>query len=251
MNGWRQGTLLWLLPLLFSSPAHGADTCECAPKRLKVAVDVGHSQTSAGATSAHGRPEFAFNLNMGQLIHDHLLQCGFERSFTIINPDSLKERVRIAEERQADLLIAVHHDSVQPYYLQPWTVHGRQERHSDAFRGYSILVSTKNLQFSGSLELAKAIGHNFRKAGFLPAYHHSKRVPGGRHNMLDEELGIYQFDDLVVLKYTSMPAVLVEFGVIVHRDEELMLEDGVTQDRMMRAVVDGVKRYQQTTCARE
>ncbi|MBF0428811.1 MAG: N-acetylmuramoyl-L-alanine amidase [Magnetococcales bacterium] len=233
-----------VVTLAFVYPTHvEAGVCDCS-----VAIDVGHAIFAAGATSARGKPEFDFNLTMGALIHDQLVASGFSRSFLIVNPHGLKERVRIAEEKQADLLVSIHHDSVQPYYLRDWEFNGKRRKYSDAFKGYSILVSTKGFQFSKSLEFAKMVGKNFRRAGFVPAYHHSKKVPGGRHNMLDEELGIYQFDNLAVLKNGSMPSVLIEFGVIVNRDEELMLEQPESREKMMRGVVDGIHEFNARNC---
>ncbi|MBF0614540.1 MAG: N-acetylmuramoyl-L-alanine amidase [Magnetococcales bacterium] len=237
---------LWWLVLgfwLWAMDLSWAGVCDCA-----VAVDVGHASFAGGATSARGRPEFEFNLAMGTLIHEELVNSGLTRSFTIIDPSALKERVRIAESRQADLFISVHHDSVQAFYLRDWLFNGRTHKYCDLFQGYSILVSAKGFQFTASLELAKMIGRRFREAGFLPAYHHSKGVIGGRHNMLDENLGIYQFDNLVVLKNAVMPAILIEFGVIVHRDEELLVQQPEVRHKLMRSVVDGIQEYNARYC---
>ncbi|MBF0342541.1 MAG: N-acetylmuramoyl-L-alanine amidase [Magnetococcales bacterium] len=235
--GWL-ALLAWLLPLELSAGA-----CDCS-----VAVDVGHATFSAGATSARGKPEFEFNLEMGTLIHEELIKNGMTRSFTIINPPGLKDRVRITEEKGADLFVSVHHDSVQSYYLRDWIHNNHTHKYSDAFRGYSILLSPKGFQYSNSLELATMIGKRFRAAGFLPAYHHSKKVLGGRHNMIDEELGIYQFDNLVVLKYSVIPAILIEFGVIVHREEEIMLQQPETREKLVRAVVEGIGEFNALHC---
>ncbi|MBF0271660.1 MAG: N-acetylmuramoyl-L-alanine amidase [Magnetococcales bacterium] len=235
-------TVLAVLAVVFSQDLW-AGSCDCS-----VAVDVGHALFSAGATSARGKPEYEFNLSMGTLIHDELIKNGLSRSFLIVNPPGLKDRVRIAEEKQADLFVSVHHDSVQSFYLRNWTVDGKNQRYCDLFRGYSILLSPKGLQYSTSLELAQMIGRRFRAAGFLPAYHHSKNIPGGRHNMIDEELGIYQFDNLVVLKYAVMPAILIEFGVIVHRDEELQLQQPETRDKLVKGVVEGIQEFNVRHC---
>ncbi|MBF0127646.1 MAG: N-acetylmuramoyl-L-alanine amidase [Magnetococcales bacterium] len=243
----RLGRLLLGVMLAVAAPSSGW-TAECACRELKIAIDVGHAWFDGGATSSRGKSEFDFNLAMGNQILDQLVMNGYRRAFAIVNPPNLRERVRIAETRQADLLISIHHDSVQPMYLKPWEHNGRKQRYSDAFKGYSILVSTKSLQFTKSLEFAKLLGGNFRAAGFQPAYHHSRKVVGGRHNMLDENLGIYQFDNLVVLKYPSIPAVLIEFGVIVHRDEEILLGTPETREKMTRAVVDAVKRFNALEC---
>lgn len=239
--------IIFLIFLIIIYPIESvSNVCVC--KDLRIAIDVGHTSFATGATSARGRSEFDFNLNMGQLLKDQLMQNGFKNTFLIINPPNLMERVKIADKQQADLFISIHHDSVQPFYLKEWTFNNKTQKYSDAFRGFSVLVSTKSLQFDESFSFAKMVGTNFRKAGFQPAYHHSKKVAGGRHNLLDEELGIYQFDKLVVLINANMPAVLIEFGVIVHRDEELMLEQTEIQAKMRHGIVDAVNQYAMIQC---
>ena len=44
-----------------------------------------------------------------------------------------------------------------------------------------------------------------------------------RRELLDAQAGVYRYDQLIVLKDTRMPAVLLEAGSIVNRDEELLL----------------------------
>lgn len=61
--------------------------------------------------------------------------------------------------------------------------------------------------------------------------------------MLDPKIGLYRFDDLVVLRSATMPAVLLEAGVIVNRQEELRLQDPVLMRRMADAIASSVQRY--------
>jgi len=42
-----------------------------------------------------------------------------------------------------------------------------------------------------------------------------------RHELLDAEAGVYRYDQLIVLRETRMPAVLLEAGSIVNRRDEL------------------------------
>jgi N-acetylmuramoyl-L-alanine amidase len=44
-----------------------------------------------------------------------------------------------------------------------------------------------------------------------------------RRELIDADAGVYRFDQLVVLKMTRMPAVLIEAGSIINRPEELEL----------------------------
>jgi N-acetylmuramoyl-L-alanine amidase len=57
---------------------------------------------------------------------------------------------------------------------------------------------------------------------------------------------VHWFDNLVVLHSASQPAFLLEAGVIVNRDEELVLRDPATQRRIADAVAEGV-----TACLRK
>src|SRR6516162_7278715 len=44
-----------------------------------------------------------------------------------------------------------------------------------------------------------------------------------RHELIDAEAGVYRYDHLIVLHSTRKPAVLLEAGSIINRQEELEL----------------------------
>ena len=64
-----------------------------------------------------------------------------------------------------------------------------------------------------------------------------------RRDLLDAEAGVYRYDQLVVLKETRMPAVLLEAGSIINRDEELLLMTPERQSVISAAVTDAVKAF--------
>ena len=65
-----------------------------------------------------------------------------------------------------------------------------------------------------------------------------------RRELVDAETGVYRYDQLVVLRKTQMPAVLLEAGSIINRDEELLLATPEHQALISAAVTEAVpQRY--------
>ena len=199
-----------------------------------VAVDIGHSLQAPGARSASGLTEFSFNRRAGLLLAGMLRDQGLD--VRVIgaegNITQLTERTRLAQGRQ--LLLSVHHDSVQPQYLPE----------AGRFQGYSLFVSRKNPFAETSLACARQIALSLQEAGERPTLHHAEPIAGENRPLADAALGIYWFDDLVVLKTASQPAVLIEHGVIVNPQEEARLSSPAVANRLARAIAAGTLRCQ-------
>jgi N-acetylmuramoyl-L-alanine amidase len=75
--------------------------------------------------------------------------------------------------------------------------------------------------------------------------HHAEKIPGEGRHLMNKDLGLYEFDGLVVLKTAPMPAVLLECGVIVNRGEEAALEKLEVQHRIAAAAADAVIKFLQ------
>lgn len=202
-----------------------------------VAVDVGHTLAAPGATSARGRDEFAFNLELGGRIADALQVRGWTVHTINVdgNIDSLRARPLAAEQAGAAFLLSIHHDSVNAFELRPWTWEGRALDHNDAFAGHSLFVSRDNPYTAMSILCARAIGARLQRMGFEPTHKN-----GRRRSYADRTHAVHYYDGLAVLRHARMPAVLFEAGVIKHRDEELLLRDPVRQARMADAIATGV-----------
>lgn len=218
----------------------------CRPDQFKIALDVGHHREKPGATSATGVPELTFNQRLAGRIADDLQARGFHRTLIIgMDGDAveLAERTRAAERFGAQLFVSIHHDSVQPRYLETWTVDGREHQYSDRFRGHSLFVSEQNADPRQSLLFAHLVGRELTRRGLTPSLHHAEPIPGEGRPLIDAELGIHRFDDLVVLKTAAMPAVLIEAGVIVNRDEEAKLASDAYQRTLATAIGQAVAAF--------
>jgi N-acetylmuramoyl-L-alanine amidase len=208
--------------------------------RFCVALDIGHLPTAAGAMGADGKMEYEFNRRMVELIAADLQQDDRIRA-VIVNraakPITLSGRAAAARAAGADLLLSIHHDSVNDRYLkgerQP---DGRVLYYCDRFRGYSVFYSGKNRQASDSLEFARALGLAMRRQGLTPTLHHAEPIKGENRELVNPDLGTYRFDDLIVLKSAAMPAALLECGVIVNRAEEAELLTEERQQKLVAAI---------------
>jgi N-acetylmuramoyl-L-alanine amidase len=79
-------------------------------------------------------------------------------------------------------------------------------------------------------------------AGLPATPHHAAKVAGEFKQWADRDAGVYYYDDLVVLKTATMPAVLLEAGVILNRDDEPALRSIAMRNRIRAAVADGLAR---------
>lgn len=214
-----------------------------------MALDIGHTVRSPGADSATGVPEFQFNQRMVRLIAADLKeQSGI--SVITINakgaPISLRGRAAVADSAKADLFLSVHHDSANARYLEPHRIGERTFYQTTRFQGYSVFFSQRNPHPDRSLEFASAIGRAMRAEGLAPTAHHAEKIPGEGRDLIVPALGVYRYDDLIVLWSTKMPAVLLECGLIVNPLEETLLIEPEHQQKIVRAVRIAVLKMAET-----
>ena len=117
-------------------------------------------------------------------------------------------------------------------------VAGAESYYADEFSGFSLFVSRKNPQAEASLRCASTIGAALKEEGLHPSPHHAENIAGENREWADEGNGVYYYDELVVLRTATMPAVLLEAGVIVNRREEEVIQ----QPRMRSAISAAVER---------
>ena len=206
-----------------------------------VAVDVGHYNEEPGVTSARGRVELEFNRELALEIRSAAERGGFETALIGADGHMASLARRTAAAAGADFFLSVHHDSMQPQFLRTWEYDGALRRFSDLQSGFSLFVSRKNAAPRRSLACASAIGARLRAAGFAPSLYHADPIPGESKPFADRANGVHYYDNLVVLKTARAPAVLLEAGVIINRDEEARMRSGETRRAIAAAVAAGLQ----------
>ena len=237
-----------LLLALGGYPALGA-ACTSKPKEsIVIALDVGHTPTKPGAISARGVPEYEFNLNLARRVRDELVSAGFGSTHLMLTQTDdtagLMERVGRANAMRADLFLSLHHDSVRKPYLIPWLYQNEEHFYYDDSTGFSLHVSPDNAQFGNTLRLARMLGDQLLSRGLRPNLIHQSSNPiGARVPLIDRARAIYDRRRIVVLADTNMPAVLLEAGVIVNRQEELEVTSAAYQSLIASAVVAAIEKF--------
>lgn len=230
----------FIVTVVVSTQAHAAATCK-GP--FKIAIDVGHSPKAWGATSARGRKEYDFNLRFAEELVAKSRNW-LNLKLVLISPEitGLKARPAEAKKMGARAFVSIHHDAVNKKYLEFWEFEGKKRAYSDKFRGHSIFISNENDDPKGSRALADLVGRQMADRGLKPTLHHAEKIEGENRTLLNDKLGIYEAD-FTVIAANTMPAILFEVGVIVHRDEELQLDEPAHRSTIQLALLTALEEF--------
>lgn len=231
------------------TPAAVTIPSSCNSADFRVTIDVGHTEKTYGAMSARNKTEFAFNLRLANELLAKLQSAGFPKTERVVQPDSdLGKRARDLSTRRPNLVLSLHHDSVQDKFLTTGELDGVQgvqrtySKHQHAI-GYSIFISRDNSRLEESKQFARLIGKELRKRDLKPTMHHNEPIPGENRPIFDADAGVFFYDLLVVLRQTTAPAVLLESAVITDPVDELNAEDPVYRAKITDAILAAVGQY--------
>ena len=225
--------LFWLL---------GVESCLAADFIL----DPGHSPSKPGTYSCSGGQEYAYNNELVETIINYLKQKNISVDVTRKKNGEISLLERAAKAKGKKLFLSIHHDSAQSKYIKMINGHPC----TDKVSGFSIFVSGKNPYFKESFWYARVLGKMLIDQGFTASTHHGEPIKGENRKLIDPATGVYQYDDLVVLKNSHAPAVLLEAGVIINpKDDELCksldyrLKIAYAVGEMFRFVGEATKNY--------
>ncbi len=151
------------------------------------------------------------------------------------NPtDSLKERVRIANEMKADFYVSIHHNSFSS------TSKGVEVFYS------SVAPGTKGILLENGKELVLS---TFRtvKAAETEKVIKSRAIAQTIVNEISNKTGLYNRgatdDDYYVVKNTTMPSILIENGFISNPSEAIKVSNATHQQKVAEIVADSIEKY--------
>ena len=186
---------------------------EVLPQNITIVLDAGHGGKDPGAVSGSIK-EKDINLQTTLKLRDALVSRGYN---VILTRETdvfidLYSRPRIANENNADLFISMHANATL----------------STSIKGLEIL-------YCPSYGSDKKIDDQFPFAEFI---YNSILQQTGRTGR-----GIIKRPELVVLRETEMPAVLVETGYMTNPEELSLVVSDHYQNQVVKGIVNAVDQY--------
>ena len=224
-----------------------ADGREQCLAQLVPAVDIGHHLSSPGTLDVFGRAELFYNADLANQLVLSLSELGFRRIVLInrsLNERSLESRPRQALCEGAGVFMSIHHDNVDESKKAYSTIDGKRIGFNDEIDGYTIYFSSKNVMAELSKELALAISDEFNKIGIPSANKYQAFIADRNRKLVNPELNIWDYEGLVVLKYSTIPSILIEAGFLSNRHDIDRLKDAAFRKRLS----DAIARATLTAC---
>lgn len=188
-------------------------------QHVKIVIDAGHGGNDPGHLAAYKNqlPEKDINMKIAQFISNyidkHLQHIEVIQTRKSDQHVSLGKRVQLANDKQADYFISIHCNG------------------SENKQVFGTETHIHESELSKSNRLAKAIENQFDKRAAR------------------DSRGIKESDDrkhsLQVLKYTTMPSVLVECGFLSNFKEATFLNTTYGQEIIASAIFRGLRSFLQ------
>jgi N-acetylmuramoyl-L-alanine amidase len=221
-------------------------------RRFTIVLDPGHGGIDGGAESAGGTVEKSITLDFALELKRELEKSSQFRVVMTRDDDKflrLDERVRIARQNQADLLISIHADTIRLRGVRGATVYTLSERASDAEA--AALAARENLadQLAGvvveeeSAEVADILADLIRRET------HSFSIRFAR-SLIDEMTDKVELINnplrsagFRVLRAPDVPSVLVELGYLSNPKDEAQLLDPRWRMKAVTSIGAAVARF--------
>lgn len=225
-------------------------------KLFTVVIDPGHGGRDPGATGQSAKEKtinLAVALSLGEMIANNHEDTRIVYTRKTDQFVELDERANIANRNKADLFISIHTNSVKK---------GNTVRGAETFT-LGLARTEENLAVAMRENSAILLEDNYfqKYEGFDPNSTESYIIFEFMQNKhMEQSIGFASYiqkefvkekradrgvkqGGLLVLRKTSMPAVLVELGFISNREEERFMTSLAGQKKLARAVYSAFSQY--------
>ncbi len=231
---------------------------EVRPKGTKtIVIDPGHGGEDPGALGPHKTMEKDIVLKIGEKLIRHFSQNKEIQAFLTRKGDyfiPLEQRIKIAREYGADLLISLHTDgsfnpqargsSVYCLSLSGATdeaarVLADKENMSNILGGASLRPASITKDPNLNQILLDLMQNNSMKESFRFAESLLEVIKTVNHSKFPS----YRQANFIVLRAPDIPSLLVEIAYITNQEDERLLKLNDFQEKMAKALFTSIKKY--------
>ena len=219
-----------------------------------IAIDAGHGGKDPGAIGYAGTYEKNIVLQISKRLKRLLdAQPGMRAVLTRSNDRylTLRERTTNARKNRADLFISVHADAVESRHAYGSSVYVLSKRGASSEAAKILARSQNAADMVGGVSLGgkdKVLQHVILDLSQTATIDASTELA---HNVIAElsrlgkTKGKVGHAGFVVLKSPDIPSILVETAFISNRTEEKKLRSPTHQEKIAKAILNGIRRYMQ------
>ena len=225
-----------------------------APKKFTikaVVLDPGHGGKDAGAIGRryHTKEKdmaLRLALKIREILESNGIRVIMTRSDDTFIP--LERRAQIANNSGADIFVSVHINASRSHFLKGFECYYLSNATDDNARAVEAFEnSSLKLGEDARAQHSKVLDKTLWDLTLTENRLESAELASHICDSVDKSLATsnrgIRSARFYVLKYTTIPAVLVEAGYISNRYEETKIKDPVFLDRIAEAVSDGILNY--------
>lgn len=203
-------------------------------KRFTIVIDPGHGGIDGGAEGSGGTVEKAVTLAFAQELRTLLAETGkYDVSMTREADVFLRldDRVRIARERGADLLVSIHADTINLKGIRGATVYTVSDKASDPEAEALAIRENLSDQVAGvdidnaEPQVADILVDLIRRETHSFSIRFARTLVGELSTSIGVINNPHRFAGFRVLKAPDVPSVLVELGYLSNPKDEELLRD--------------------------
>ncbi len=183
----------------------------------RVVIDPGHGGHDPGAIGYSGSYEKEVNLKVAKKAAEILRAAGFEVMLTREDDSylSLTDRVDFANSSQAAAFVSIH-------------CNGSYDPETNGTEVYYYIDEGDPVVVAQAAERAR----------FAQIMQNNLLTSLGR-----KDNGVRDNKNFIVIRYTQIPAILVEIAYLTNLGEEVLLNDPPFQDQAAQAIASGIMEY--------
>lgn len=222
-------------------------------KLITIAVDAGHGGEDPGARGSNGSHEKNITLAIARKLKQQIDAEENMQAILIRDGDyfvPLGDRVKKARAAKADLFISIHADSFVNSTAKGSSVFALSERGATSASARYLAKKENAVDLIGGvsldtrdMDLARTLLDLSQTATIHDSIRMGKAVLGRIAKINTLHTKYVEQAAFAVLKSPDIPSILVETAFISNPDEEAKLNDDVYQDKLVNAILSGVKSY--------